>query len=291
MTQPTESPQRGNWGEALDRIGSLSPESWENLAAIAQLQKSEVDRLIQRAQQVPLRDKLSQKVQNVTGRVHAVYTQQTERLSQSALVTKGRQLGNSALDTGSELAQGALGLYEAGRNKALEVGREAAAFGRGMKEEARLLGRDFKEMGNDLRDGVKQIPGDLKAAGARLGDKVSRWFKTQKTRVTIASEGARATLAAMKFDKDMPQATAKDATQLSQNFSQVQATSPETSRMQAAQAIQNGAQARMAAHAAGAVAPVGRATAGQGQTAPQAQQPTEQHHGQQKSSGKGIGKG
>ncbi|MGZ0151450.1 hypothetical protein ACXJJ3_30655 [Kribbella sp. WER1] len=291
MTQPTESPQRANWGEALDRIGSLSPESWENLAAIAQLQKSEVDRLIQRAQHVPLKDKLSQKVETITVRVHALYTQQAERLSQSALATKGRALGNSALDTGSELAQGAVGLLEAGRDKAREAGRGAVAFGRDMKEETKLLGRDLKDMGTDIRDGVKQIPGDLKTAGKNLRDKVTRWLKTQKTRVTIASEGARATLAAMKFDKDMPQATAKDATQLSQNFSQVQATAPENIRLQAAQAIQSGAQARMAAHAAGAVAPAGQATGGQGQTTPQAQQPTEQHHGQQKNPDKGIGKG
>ncbi|MEV4260364.1 hypothetical protein [Kribbella sp. NPDC049584] len=284
MSQPTESPQR-NWGEALDRIGSLSPESWENLAAIAQLQKSEVDRLIQRAQKVPMKDQLNQKVQNITGRVQAVYAQQTKRLSESAVVTKGRQWGNSTLDTGADLATGAVGLYQAGAEK-------AKAFGTAAKEEAQLFGRDMKEMGRDIKAGAKEIPGDLKALGKGVADRASRWFKTQKSRVTLASEGARATIAAMKFDKNMPQqTTTRDATQLSQRFSAVYSTDPAV-RLQQAQEIAREAQAQIEAQGANA-ALSGMAPAGQAPAAPsatQAQSPREEH-GQQKNPDRGVGKG
>jgi hypothetical protein len=240
--------------QAVSRL-DLQPEGVQNLGQIASLQKADFDRMMQKAR--PLKDRLNDKVEATTRRVAAVYTQQTQRLSQSALVTKGRELGNSALDTGADLAQGAVGLYEAGRE-------QANAFGRGVKEEAKLFGRDMKEMGKDLRDGAKAIPGDLKAAGKGLADKASRWFKTQKTRVTIASEGARATFAAMKFDATMPQATPpKDLSQLSQQSSQVHSNAPDDRRMHAAQAIATQAQTRFdtqtAARAAGGVAPAGQA--------------------------------
>jgi hypothetical protein len=291
MSQPTETPRQSydNLARGVERIGSLSEQGWQNLATLASQQQADFDRLIRNVQKVPLKDKLNKKVQNATGRVQAVYTQQARRLSESALVTKGRDFGQGALDTGAELARGAADIYETGRAMAQTVGREAKEFGRAAKEEAQLFNRDMKAMGNDLREGVKAIPGDLKAAGKSVADKASRWFKTQKTRVTIASEGARATFAAMKFDATMPQATTpKDLTQLSQIHSQAQAPGPENVRMQAAQAIATRAQAQLAAHAAGGIAPASAAVGGKGQTTAQAQQPTEQH-GQQKNPDKGIG--
>ena len=102
MTQPTEGPRpQIDYDVAFDRLAQLS-----------QLQDDQFARLLKQAQKVPLKDRLNDKIAKVTGRVEAIAKAQTERLSNSAIVTKGRAFGNSALDTGSEIAQGAVFLGE-----------------------------------------------------------------------------------------------------------------------------------------------------------------------------------
>lgn len=328
MSQPTESPTRGNWAESLDRLGELSPQGWENLGTIARLQQADFDRLIQNAQKVPLKDRLNDKVQAATGRAHAVYNQTMKRLSESAVATKGRQIGQGALDRGTELTRGAIGLYEEGRDLAKEAGREAKAFGREVKAETKALGRDLKEagqdlkaetkafgrdlkeagqelkaetkaLGRDLKEAGRDMARDAKAAGKGLVDKASRWMQTQKTRVTVAAEGARATVAAARFDKNMPGTTPKDLTQLSQQHSRIMAGPTLESRLEAAQAVAQQLQSQVdakataqAAHAAlGGMAPAGKAV-NQGQPT-QTQQPTAEQAAntnlQKNADNKGIG--
>src|SRR5690606_32278985 len=78
----------------------------------------------------------------------------------------------------------------------------------------------------------------------------------------IASEGARATVAAMRFDRDMPQGTTpKDLTELSQQYSRVMAAPSLEDRLAAAQQVVQNLQQQVerqnAARAFGGLAPAG----------------------------------
>jgi hypothetical protein len=277
MSQPTEGSRQPNWADALDRMGSLSPQQWENLAAIAQLQKEQVDRLIKQAQKVPLKDRLHDKVQSVTGRVHAVYLQTTQRLSDLATqlqsqasqqLQAGREWGAQQVDRATEFGQRAAG--------AVQAGTEAVGQWAGQQ-----------------RDRAAELGGRAMDAGRTAAANVSRWFQTQKTRVAIASEGARATMAAMKFDPSMPQNTsAKDLAELSQQYSKVMSAPTLEARMEALQGLMANTQAQMdaqtAARALGGVAPASQAV---GQTQATQTQPKEGTVNLQKNTDKGIGKG
>jgi hypothetical protein len=305
-----------DWAAAMDRMGSLSPQQWENLAAIAQLQKQEVDRLIKSAQKVPLKDRLHDKVQSVTGRVHAVYLQQTKRLSDMA--TRLQSQAGEQLQAGREwVGQQAQAGREWGAQQ-VQAGREWGAqqvqAGREWGAQQVQAGREWGSQQIDRAtefgqraagavqagtEAVGQWAGQQRdravEAGRSARDSVSRWFQTQKTRVSIASEGARATIAAMKFDPNMPQNTsAKDLAELSQQYSKVMSAPNLEARMEALQGLMANTQAQMdaqtAARALGGVAPasqaVGQAQATQTQSTEEAAKVS-----LQKSDTKGIGKG
>jgi hypothetical protein len=131
-------------------------------------------------------------------------------------------------------------------------------------------------------------------AGRGVAERASRWFQTQKTRASIATEGARATLAAMKFDPTVPQNTSTmDLTELSQQYSKVLSAPTLEDRLQALEGIVANTQAKLdaqtASRALGGIAPPGQTTP---QTQP-TQNPTEQpaKTSLQKNEDKGVGKG
>lgn len=302
MSQPTESQGMPDWAAAMDRMGSLSPQQWENLAAIAQLQKEQVDRLIKSAQKVPLKDRLHDKVQNVTGRVHAVYLQTTQRLSDMA--TQLQSQAGQQLQAGREWAGQQVQAGRAWGSQQVQAGRE---WGAQQVDRATELGQRAAgavqagteavgQWAGQQRDRAAELGGRVMDAGRGVAERASRWFQTQKTRVSIASEGARATIAAMKFDPSMPQNTsAKDLAELSQQYSKVLSAPTMEARMEALQGLAANAQAQMdaqtAARALGGVAPASQAVGQAAQT--QGQQSTEQAakvNLQKNDSNKGIGK-
>ncbi|MGW6201279.1 hypothetical protein ACWF0M_34390 [Kribbella sp. NPDC055110] len=347
MSQPTESPARGNWAESLDRLGELSPQGWENLATIAQLQQTDFDRLIRNAQKVPLKDRLNDKVHAATARVHAVYSQTSHRLSTRAqelatqagqYVQAGREWGDQqvtratefggrqvtraveftdrqidradrqidrAIEFGDRQIDRAAAFTDRQVDRALEFGQQAAgtyqagveAAGKGIKAGREWSGQQVTqaaEFGGRQVDRAAELGGKAMAAGKGAVDRASRWIETQKTRVSVAAEGARATIAAARFDKNMPGATPKDLTQLSQQHSRIMSGPTLESRLEAAQNVAQQLQKQVeaqATHAAlGGMAPAGKAV---NQSQPtQTQQTTEQTANsnlQKNTDNKGIG--
>ncbi|MEU8226846.1 hypothetical protein [Kribbella sp. NPDC048915] len=241
MSQPTETPRQANWADALDRLGTFTPQQWENLATLTQLQQDAFDRLIQQAQKVPLKDRLHEKIQSVTGRVQALYVQTRERLSEKAqqLQSQAGQFLQTQRDRGTEFAQNVAGVAQAGQEWAgrqVQAGREWAG------QQAQAVG----QWAGQQRDRGVAFAGQVAETGRNVRDAASRWFQTQKTRVSIAAEGARATVAAMRFDRDMPQGTTtKDLTELSQQYGRVMAGPTLEERLAAAQQVVQKLQAQV----------------------------------------------
>ncbi|WP_327637353.1 hypothetical protein OHB24_02885 [Kribbella sp. NBC_00482] len=132
MSQPTEGPQpQRTWTETLDWLANQPQQNLENLGALAALQKNEFDRLIKQAQKVPLKDKINEKVSNVTARVHAIYDRESTRLSDMAQrlqsqagqhLTAGREWAGQQVQAGREWGGQQV---QAGR-EGLQAGREWA---------------------------------------------------------------------------------------------------------------------------------------------------------------------
>ncbi|MGW7683680.1 hypothetical protein ACWGID_23285 [Kribbella sp. NPDC054772] len=142
MSQPTEGPQpQRTWTETLNWLSEQPKGSLENLGALAALQKNELDRLIQQAQKVPLKDKVHEKVSNATTRVQVLYIRESMRLNEMA-----EQLQSQAgqyLNAGREWADRQV---QAGRewgSQQIQTGREGLQAGREWAGQTAQAGREF----------------------------------------------------------------------------------------------------------------------------------------------------
>lgn len=331
MSQPTEGPQpQRTWTETLDWLANQPQQNLENLGALAALQKNEFDRLIKQAQKVPLKDKINEKVSNVTARVHAIYDRESTRLSDMAQrlqsqagqhltagrewagqqVQAGREWGGRQLDRADAFVDRQVDRADAfvdrQMDRATELGQQAVgayqagveAAGRGIQTGREFAGQQVDRaaaFGGRQVDRATELGGRAMDAGRDLRDRAGRWLEAQKGRVTRAAEGARATVAMAKFDPTMQGVTTKDLTQLSQQHSRIMTGPSLDAKLEAAQNVVQQLQAQKdaqtAAQAFSGMAPAGQAvTQGQG-----AQTQTTSEQGavnlQKNNENKGIGKG
>jgi hypothetical protein len=142
MSQPTEGPQqpRGNWSDALDRLGAMSAEDWGKLGRIVQLEDAAFDRLIAQAQKVPLKDKLNDAVRKTTTRVHALYRQTSVRLSEGAqrLAAQGREFAEATGRAATQFGNQVVDTARTGRDAVVNA---AEATGRATVNAAQATGR------------------------------------------------------------------------------------------------------------------------------------------------------
>jgi hypothetical protein len=128
MSQPTEGQPQRTWTETLDWLANQPQQNLENLGALAALQKNEFDRLIKQAQKVPLKDKVNEKVSNITARVHGIYDRETQRLSNMA--ERLQSQAGQYLNAGREWADRQV---QAGREwggRQIQAGRDGLQAGR-----------------------------------------------------------------------------------------------------------------------------------------------------------------
>ncbi|WP_410785223.1 hypothetical protein [Kribbella sp. C-35] len=142
MSQPTEGPQpQRTWTETLDWLASQPQQTLDTVSALGQLKQNELDRLIQQAQKVPLKDKVQQKVSNVVSRVEAIYDRETQRLSDMA--ERLQSQAGQYLNAGQEWANQQV---QAGRqwgSQQIQAGREGLQAGREWAGQQAQAGREW----------------------------------------------------------------------------------------------------------------------------------------------------
>ncbi len=104
MSTPHQGPgqwEPGNWVAATDAIANLNAQQQRNLQLVLNMTQEQSQKLERMLNKQPLRARVHTAVGNAVARVHAVYDQTTERLSDAAqsLATQARQYRQAALDT------------------------------------------------------------------------------------------------------------------------------------------------------------------------------------------------
>ncbi|MEU4194536.1 hypothetical protein AB0E69_21745 [Kribbella sp. NPDC026611] len=206
-----------------------------------------------------------------TGRAVGDATVATGRAVGGATVATGRAVGGVAAATGRAVGGAAVTAGTAATGAVVATGR---AVGGAAAATGRAVGGAAVTAGTAVTGAVVATGGAISdvavAAGTAMADTakdvagaVSRWYDRQKTRVTIMSEGVKATAAQLKFDPNLKDVASRDAKEAGELYS-AYATAPDLQgRIAILQAETGRLQQRLETDTAQSAAMVGMLPAGQ----------------------------
>jgi hypothetical protein len=192
MSTPHQGPgqwEPGNWVAATDAIANLNAQQQRNLQLVLNMTPEQSQKLERMLNKQPLRARIHTAVGNAVARVHAVYEQTTERLSEAAqtLATQARQYRQAAVDTYNQASEQVSDLVDRG---AVAADLAAQRVREGIDTGSRAVAQGAQATGQAIAHGT-QVTGQAIAQGAQTtGQAIARG--TQATGQAIA-QGAQAT--------------------------------------------------------------------------------------------------
>ncbi|MFG1817087.1 hypothetical protein ACGFIF_25245 [Kribbella sp. NPDC049174] len=179
MSTPHQGPgqwEPGNWVAATDYLANLNAQQQQNLQLVLNMNQEQAQKLERMLNKQPLRARIHTAIGNAVARVHEVYDQTAERLSEAAqtLATQARQYRQAAVDTYNQASGQVADLVDRGvvaADLAAQRAREGInAGGRAVAQGAQATGQAVVQGAQVTGQAVAQsaqVTGQAIARGAQ----------------------------------------------------------------------------------------------------------------------------